>query len=174
MTQDVPPPTTSPAYFWTDKNDGSMTFWDGSNGDITLGTENSPSGGQTRHALGHVAIGTPWSYVIAISGGRIRLTINGGATSYPIPSSFNAYHRYFKAGDYNQSASGSTSNGAKVKFALARLLLQRLVQRYQPLLESEDRGLGTVGEVQLREDARHVRLHRFLGDGQLLGDLPVR
>jgi hypothetical protein len=179
---------TNPAYFWTDKNDGSMTFWDpekgvttpnsnfarselremnasgsaadwpiagthrlsatlrivsvtksvcvgqvhlgsggsstkpllelyyGSSGDITLGTENSPSGGQTLHSVGHVAMGTQWSYVIAISGGRISLTVNGSTTSYAIPSSFNAYHQYFKAGDYNQSASSSTSNGAKVKF----------------------------------------------------------
>jgi hypothetical protein len=176
------------AYFWTDKNDGSMTFWDpeagvttpnsnfarselremnpngsaadwtiagthklsatlrivsvtksvcigqihlgtgGSstkpllelyyapNGNITLGTENSPDGGQTLHSVGNVALGTQWSYVIAISGGRINLTINGTTTSYSIPSSFNQYHQYFKAGDYNQSSSTSTSNGAKVKF----------------------------------------------------------
>jgi hypothetical protein len=179
---------TNPAYFWTDKNDGSMTFWDpesgvttpnsnfprtelremnangsaadwslsgthrlsarlrivsvtksvcvgqihlGSggpstkpllelyyapNGDITLGTENSPDGGQTRHPVGHVSLGTQWNYVIAISGGRIQLTINGSTTSYSIPSSFNQYRQYFKAGDYNQSASSSTTNGAKVKF----------------------------------------------------------
>ena len=179
---------TNPAYFWTDKNDGSMTFWDpesgvttpnsnfprselremnangsaadwtiagthrlsadlrivsvtksvcvgqvhlgsggsstkpllelyyGSNGDINLGTENSPSGGQALHKVGHVAMGVRWTYVIAISGGRINLTVNGTTTSYSIPSSFNAYHQYFKAGDYNQSASSSTSNGAKVKF----------------------------------------------------------
>jgi hypothetical protein len=179
---------SNPAYFWTDKNDGSMTFWDpeagvttpnsnyarselremnsngsaadwalsgthklsatlrivsvtknvcvgqihlgsgGSstkpllelyyapNGNITLGTENSPTGGQTLHPVGHVALGTQWSYVIAIVGGKINLTINGTTTTYSIPSSFNAYHQYFKAGDYNQSSSSSTSNGAKVKF----------------------------------------------------------
>ncbi|GHJ43086.1 hypothetical protein Cs7R123_04280 [Catellatospora sp. TT07R-123] len=178
----------NPTYFWTDKNDGSMTFWDpeagvttpnsnyartelremnpngsaadwaltgthrlsarlrvvsvtknvcvgqvhlGSggtstkpllelyyapNGNITLGTENSPDGGQTLHPVGNVPLGTQWSYVIAISGGSINLTINGSTTSYPIPSSFNQYHQYFKAGDYNQSSSTSTSNGAKVKF----------------------------------------------------------
>jgi hypothetical protein len=179
---------TNPSYFWTDKNDGSMTFWDpeagvhtpnsnyarselremnsdgsaadwalsgthklsarlrivsvtksvcvgqihvgtgGSstkplvelyyapNGDITLGTENSTDGGQTRHPVGNVPLGTQWNYVIAVIGGKISLTVNGTTTTYPIPSSFNAYHQYFKAGDYNQSASDSTSNGAKVKF----------------------------------------------------------
>ncbi len=179
---------TNATYFWTDKNDGSMTFWDpesgvttpnsnfartelremnpnGSaadwtiagthtlsatlrivsvtksvcvgqvhlgtggtstkpllelyyapNGNITLGTENSPDGGQTLHPVGNVALGTQWSYVIAISGGGIHLTINGTTTNYSIPSSFNQYHQYFKAGDYNQSSSSSTANGAKVKF----------------------------------------------------------
>ncbi|MGH3378668.1 MAG: polysaccharide lyase family 7 protein [Actinoallomurus sp.] len=179
---------TNPAYFWTDKNDGSMTFWDPeagvttpnsnyarselremnangsaadwalsgthtlsatlripsvtsnvcvgqihlgsggpstkpllelyyhSNGDIVLGLENSPDGGQTTHTLTNVPIGTQWSYVIAIVGGRIQITVNGDTTSYPIASAFNAYHQYFKAGDYNQSSSDSTSKGAKVKF----------------------------------------------------------
>lgn len=179
---------TNPAYFWTDKNDGSMTFWDpesgvttpnsnfartelremnpdgsaadwslsgtstlsadlrvvsvtshvcvgqihlgtgGSstkpllelyyyhNGDIVLGLENSPSGGQTTHPLTTVPLGTRWSYVIAIVGGRIQVTVNGNTTTYPIASGFDAYHQYFKAGDYNQSSSSSTTNGAKVKF----------------------------------------------------------
>jgi hypothetical protein len=179
---------TNPAYFWTDKNDGSMTFWDPeagvttpnssyarselremnsngsaadwalagnhtlsatlrivsvtksvcvgqvhlgsggsstkpllelyyhSNGDIVLGVENSPSGGQTSHTLGHVTVGTQWSYVINVTGNKINITVNGSKTSYTIPSSFNPYKQYFKAGDYNQSSSSSTSNGAKVKF----------------------------------------------------------
>jgi hypothetical protein len=179
---------TNPSYFWTDKNDGSMTFWDpeagvttpnsnyartelremnpngsaadwaltgthtlsatlrivsvtksvcvgqihvgsgGSstkpllelyyapNGDITLGTEKSTAGGQTRHPVGNVALGRPWSYVIAVVGGKMQLTVDGATTTYPIPPSFNAYRQYFKAGDYNQSSSTSTSKGAKVKF----------------------------------------------------------
>jgi hypothetical protein len=180
---------TNPTYFFTDKNDGSMTFWapekgvttpnsnyarselremnaggsaadwrlagshklsanlriasvtknvcvgqvhlgsGGSstkpllelyyrpNGDIILGTENSPDGGQTLHTVGNVPLGTKWSYVIAIAGGNtIKLTVNGSTTSYAIPSSFNQYGMYFKAGSYNQSSSDSTTNGAKVKF----------------------------------------------------------
>jgi hypothetical protein len=178
----------NPSYFWTDKNDGSMTFWapekgvttpnsnyarselremnaNGSaadwplsgnhtlnaqlrivsvtknvcvgqvhlgsggsstkpllelyyrpTGDIILGTENSPSGGQTLHTVGTVSLGTKWTYAINVSGNTINLTVNGNKTSYPIPSSFNPYKQYFKAGSYNQSSSDSTTNGAKVKF----------------------------------------------------------
>jgi Alginate lyase len=86
------------------------------NGDIVLGTENSPSGGQTQHPVGNVRVGSKWSYVIAVSGGRINLTVNGATTSYAIPSSFNRYRQYFKAGSYNQSSSNSTSKGARVAF----------------------------------------------------------
>jgi hypothetical protein len=179
---------TNPAYFWTDKNDGSMTFWDpesgvttpnshyprselremnrdgsaadwslsghhsltadlrvvsvtsnvcvgqihlGSggpstkplvelyyraNGDIVLGTENSPDGGQTLHPLGNVSMGQRWTYTIAVADDRIEVTVDGDTTSYPIASGFHDYRQYFKAGDYNQTASDSTSKGAKVKF----------------------------------------------------------
>ena len=87
------------------------------NGDIYLGTENSPDGGQTLHKVGNVPLGTKWNYVIAVSGGNnVKLTVNGTTTSYAIPSSFNPYGMYFKAGSYNQSSSQSTTNGAKVKF----------------------------------------------------------
>jgi len=63
-----------------------------------------------------VALGVKWTYVINVTGNKINLTVNGTKTSYSIPSSFNAYHQYFKAGSYNQSSSDSTTNGAKVKF----------------------------------------------------------
>ncbi len=53
------------------------------------------------------------------------------------------------------------------------VLLEGLVQRDESLLEPEDGRLGTVGEVQPGEDARHVRLDRLLGDGEGTGDLPV-
>jgi hypothetical protein len=86
------------------------------NGDIYIGTENSPAGGQTLHQVGNVALGTKWSYVINVTGNKINLTVNNSKTSYSIPSSFNPYKQYFKAGSYNQSSSSSTTNGAKVKF----------------------------------------------------------
>ncbi|MFF4896340.1 polysaccharide lyase family 7 protein [Streptomyces sp. NPDC001068] len=88
-----------------------------SDGDIVLGTENSPSGGQTTHTVGHVSIGKTWTYTIAVSGGNtIDLTVNGTTSHYAIPSSFNPYKQYFKAGSYNQSSSDSTTNGARVAF----------------------------------------------------------
>ncbi|MGW1467844.1 polysaccharide lyase family 7 protein [Streptomyces sp. NPDC002308] len=87
------------------------------NGDIVLGTENSPEGGQTTHTVGHVAVGEKWSYTIGVSGGdTIDLTVNGSTTHYPVAGSFNAYKQYFKAGAYNQSASDSSTKGAKVAF----------------------------------------------------------
>lgn len=86
-------------------------------GDIVVGTENSPSGGQTTHTVGHVAVGKTWTYTIAVSGGNtIDLTVNGSTTHYAIPSSFFPYKQYFKAGSYNQSSSQSTTKGARVAF----------------------------------------------------------
>ena len=87
------------------------------NGNIVLGTENSPSGGQTTHQIANVPVGTQWSYTIAVTGGNtVSLTVNGKTTKYAIPSSFDAYHMYFKAGSYNQSSSNSTTKGARVGF----------------------------------------------------------
>jgi alginate lyase len=176
------------AYFWTDKVDGSMTFWDpekgvttpnsnyarselremnrdgsaadwslsgthrlsaelrvvsvtknvcvgqihlgsgGSstkplielyyhaNGDVVAGVENSPAGGQTTHTLTNVPMGQHWTYTIAVEDNQIKVTVNGNTTTYGIQGDFFGYRQYFKAGDYNQSSSDSTSNGAKVKF----------------------------------------------------------
>ncbi|MBY8882880.1 polysaccharide lyase family 7 protein [Actinacidiphila acidipaludis] len=88
-----------------------------SGGDIVAGVENSPSGGQTPHTVGHVSIGKTWTYTIGVSGGdTINLTVNGSTTHYTIPSSFDPYKMYFKAGSYNQSSSDSTTKGARVAF----------------------------------------------------------
>ncbi|MFD7712160.1 polysaccharide lyase family 7 protein [Streptomyces sp. NPDC059785] len=86
-------------------------------GDIVVGTENSPSGGQTLHTVGHVSVGKTWTYNIAVSGGdTLDITVNGSTTHYDIPSSFFPYKQYFKAGSYNQSSSDSTTKGARVAF----------------------------------------------------------
>jgi hypothetical protein len=89
-----------------------------SNGDIVAGIENAPSGGQTAHTVGHVALNTQWSYVISVTGGNtINIQINGGSTQkFAIPSSWNGYPQYFKAGDYDQTAGSSSTVGATVHF----------------------------------------------------------
>lgn len=89
-----------------------------SNGDIVAGIENGPSGGQTPHTVGHVSLGTQWSYVISVTGGNaIGIQINGGSTQkFGIPSGWNGYPQYFKAGDYDQTAGSSSTVGATVHF----------------------------------------------------------
>jgi alginate lyase len=89
-----------------------------SNGDIVAGIENGPGGGQTPHTVGHVSLNTKWSYVISVTGGNtINIQINGGSTQkFAIPSGWNGYPQYFKAGDYNQTASSDGSKGATVHF----------------------------------------------------------
>ena len=88
-----------------------------SNGQIAIGIENSPSGGQTAHNLTTVSLGTQWSYTIQVTGGNtLSVTINGTKHSFAIPSSFDSYKQYFKAGDYDQSSGSSSSVGARVQF----------------------------------------------------------
>ncbi|HEY4021461.1 MAG TPA: polysaccharide lyase family 7 protein [Pseudonocardiaceae bacterium] len=88
-----------------------------SNGQIQLGIENGPSGGQTPHTVGSVPLGQQFSYVIQITGGNtISVTINGSKHSFPIPSSWKGYNQYFKAGDYDQSSGSSSTVGATVQF----------------------------------------------------------
>jgi hypothetical protein len=89
-----------------------------SNGDIVVAIENSPAGGQTPHTIANVKLGTKWTYAITETGGKtIAVSINGAtAKTYAVPSSFSGYPMYFKAGDYNQSSSGSSSVGALVHF----------------------------------------------------------
>ena len=88
-----------------------------SNGQIAVGIENSPSGGQTAHTVGSVPLGQQFSYVIQITGGNtISVTINATKHSFAIPSSRNGYQQYFKAGDYDQSSGSSSTVGATVQF----------------------------------------------------------
>ena len=84
-------------------------------GNITLGIENSPAGGQTLHKVGNV----PLEHTVELRGRHHRRqhdqpAVNGGSTrTWTIPSSFNGYGMYFKAGSYNQSSSSSTTRGRR-------------------------------------------------------------
>jgi len=86
-------------------------------GAIELGIENDPTGGQTSHAITNVPLGTQFSYSIGLTGdGTITLTIDGAATTFAMPSGFDGYGQYFKAGDYDQTAGTDATVGAQVKF----------------------------------------------------------
>jgi hypothetical protein len=87
------------------------------NGDIKAGVEDSPSGSQTQHLVGHVPIGTRFSYAIVMkSDGSLDVTIDGATTALAWPSSFAGYGEYFKAGSYNQSTGSDATIGSEVKF----------------------------------------------------------
>lgn len=86
-------------------------------GAIELGIENDPTGGQTSHAITNVPLGTSFTYGIGLAGdGTITLTIDGAATTFAMPSGFDGYGQYFKAGDYDQTAGTDATVGAQVKF----------------------------------------------------------
>lgn len=86
------------------------------NGDIVVGIENSPAGGQTAHFLTNVPLGTKFSYQIKSTPSTMTVTINGTPRSFQTASAFLNYGQYFKAGSYNQSSSDSTTVGSLVKF----------------------------------------------------------
>lgn len=87
-----------------------------SNGDITVGVENDPTGGQTvSPVIANIPLGQQFSYQIKESNNTLTVTINGAATSYAVPSGFVGYGEYFKAGDYFQTAGSSATIGAQVQ-----------------------------------------------------------
>ncbi len=92
-------------------------FYD-STGKIVMAIEQTPAGGnEVQTPVGNVALGTPWSYVIGLSGNAITLVIDGGATqTFTMSSTFDQEGMYFKAGDYDQSVGTSATTGAKVQF----------------------------------------------------------
>jgi hypothetical protein len=87
-------------------------------GSIVLAIEQSPAGGnEVKHAVGKVALGTKWSYVIGLSGDNISLIVDGGAPqTFAMSTTFNQENMYFKAGNYDQSVGTSATIGAKVQF----------------------------------------------------------
>lgn len=94
------------------------------NGDIDMAIEQTPAGGnEVQHLAGNVPLGTKWSYVIGLTGGNtISLVLNGGKTqTWPLPSAFNGYKMYFKAGDYDQSTGSDATIGATVHFSALKI-----------------------------------------------------
>jgi hypothetical protein len=93
-----------------------------STGAVVLGIETMPEpigapGTQTLYVVATVPLGTKFSYSIGLAGsGEITVVLNGVASAYTMPASFNGYGMYFKAGDYNQSTGPDPTVGATVKF----------------------------------------------------------
>jgi hypothetical protein len=86
-------------------------------GNIDLGIERSPRGGQTLHAITSTPLGSIFTYVIELTpDGTITLTLNGATSTFTIPPSFAGYGAYFKAGNYDQSVGTDATVGATVKF----------------------------------------------------------
>jgi len=95
------------------------------NGDIKLGIENGPVGGQTSHYITNVRLGAKFSYEIQLAGnGNIELSLDGKTHAFTMPSSLVGYGEYFKAGNYDQSAGGDSTVGAIVKFYALRVVHQ--------------------------------------------------
>ena len=88
------------------------------NGNVDMAIEQTPAGGnEVHHVVGNVPVGQQWSYVISLTGGNtIGLNLNGTNHTWSLPSAFNGYPMYFKAGDYDQSAGSSSTVGARVHF----------------------------------------------------------
>jgi hypothetical protein len=85
------------------------------NGDVVLGIEDDPSGGQTPHTLANVPLGTSFKYVIQLQNGTITASINGSVHTFAMPGGFVGYGEYFKIGDYDQTSGSDGSVGATVK-----------------------------------------------------------
>lgn len=88
------------------------------NGNVDMAIEQTPAGGnEVHHVVGNVPLGTRFNYVISLTNSNtIGLNLNGTNHTWALPSSFNGFPMYFKAGDYDQSAGSNGSVGAKVQF----------------------------------------------------------
>jgi len=82
-------------------------------GEILIGVENAPTGGQTLHSITSVPMNTKWNYTIKTVGSKLSVTVNSKTVSYTLNSGFKNYTHYFKAGAYNQSTG---SGASKVQF----------------------------------------------------------
>ena len=89
-----------------------------SSGKIEMAIEQTPAGdNEIPYPVGNVPLGTPWSYVIGLSGNTISLVLDGGSSqTWQMSSTFDDEGMYFKAGDYDQSVGTSATVGAKVQF----------------------------------------------------------
>lgn len=89
-------------------------------GTVKLFLEDTNQGGSgSTTTITTVPLGTQFSYQMSLKGSTITVKVNGTTKTFTMDSSFNGESFYFKAGNYDQSAtSGSpqTSPGTVVKF----------------------------------------------------------
>jgi hypothetical protein len=95
-------------------------------GDIAVGIEDGPAGGQTLHRLSHIPLAQIFSYTIQVTGdGALAIGIDGASASFAIPRDFSGYGAYFKAGAYDQTTGVDPTVGAIVKFYALRVSHER-------------------------------------------------
>ena len=76
---------------------------------VQLLLESTNTGGvSTTPHITTVTIGKKFDYELKLSGTTIFVTVNGVSTTFPMPSEFIGESFYFKAGDYDQSATAGT------------------------------------------------------------------
>jgi hypothetical protein len=71
------------------------------------------------YTLGSITPGSKFTYALSLTGTTITITINGTDHQFTLPSSFVGETFYFKAGNYDQTATSGTPGtvpGTFVKF----------------------------------------------------------
>jgi hypothetical protein len=89
-------------------------------GAVKLFVENTNQGGSsTTTTISSVALGTRFTYQLKLSGKTITAKVNGTTKTFTTDDSFVGERFYFKAGNYDQTATQGTpqtSDGTVVKF----------------------------------------------------------
>ncbi|KAG9231359.1 family 7 polysaccharide lyase [Amylocarpus encephaloides] len=85
-------------------------------GKLTMGVEKTRAGGSSVYTeVGNVPVGTKFSYAITYQGGKLGVSINGGAVKGLSQNELDNPNSYFKAGNYNQGNSPSVVKFFEIK-----------------------------------------------------------
>ena len=78
-------------------------------GTLQILLEDTNQGGSaTFHKVGTVTDGAKFTYQLSLTGTAIKVTINGASSTFTLPPTFVGESFYFKAGDYDQTATSGT------------------------------------------------------------------
>lgn len=87
-------------------------------GDVTLGVEQTREGGDEKTlSVGHVPVGSIFTYTIAYEKNVLSVSLNGGDEKVFSTYSLNAPPSYFKVGNYNQGSSRSSVHLFSIKIS---------------------------------------------------------